>query len=98
MRDDIEGEGSRANMAGLVEESSSGSSSSKDRLKGQEQSKRKEDPTRWRSAERVDGGNRKGVVLEMGMGEYSIRHRCTFELICALQISSPARYATFPLS
>jgi len=33
VRDDIEGESSRGNMAGLVEESSSGSSSSKDRLK-----------------------------------------------------------------
>jgi len=32
----------------------------------------------------VEGGKGKGVALEMSMGDYSVRHRCAFESICAL--------------
>ena len=32
----------------------------------------------------MEGGKGKGVVLEMSMGEYSVRHRCAFESICVL--------------
>jgi len=69
--DEMEGEGNRVSIAGLDEESTSRSASSEDRLRGEEQSKRGEDPAhRWRAG-RVEGGKGKGVALEMSTGEYS---------------------------
>ena len=71
-------------MAGLDEESTSGSASSGDRLRGETHTKSREDPAFRSTAARLEGGKGKGVDLEHNVGEYVVRHRCAFEEICGL--------------
>ena len=71
-------------VAGVDEESTSGSASPGDRLRGETHTKSREDSAlRWRAA-RLEGGKGKGVDLEASMGEYVVRHICAFEAICGL--------------
>jgi len=71
-------------VAGVDKESTSGSASSGDRLRGKARTKSREDPALRSTAARVEGGKGKGVDLEASMGEYVVRHRCVFEAICGL--------------
>ena len=67
------------------EESSSGSASPGDRLRGEARTKSREDPALRSTAARVGGGRgKKGVDLEDSVGEYVVRHRCALEAICGL--------------
>jgi len=69
----------------VQEESTSGSASSGDRLRGEARSKRREDPALRSTAARVEGGRgNKGVEFDDTVGEYVVRHRCALEAICGL--------------
>jgi len=69
----------------VQEESTSGSASSGDRLRGEARSKRREDPALRSTAARVEGGRgKKGVDFDDTVGEYVVRHRCALEAICGL--------------
>jgi len=80
----MEGEGKSGSTLGLDEECSSESTSSGDRHRGEERSKKREDRAHRRRVGREEEEKGKGIVVEMGMGEYVVRQRCAFESICAL--------------
>jgi len=71
-------------VAGVDEESTSGSTSSGDRLREEARTKSREDSALRSTTARVEGGKGKGVDLEDSVGEYVVRHRCVFEAICGL--------------
>jgi len=79
-----EGEGSKETAAREEQASTSGSTSSGDRLRGESRSKGREDVVGHQTAGRVAVSKGKGVEGDVRIADNVIRHRCAFESICAL--------------
>ena len=84
VRDEAEVEERSSSSLGLDEEGSSRSVSSRDRRRGEERSKKRQDRGHQWRARQEEEEKGKGSALEMGVSECIVWHRCAFELICAL--------------